>query len=373
MLIQADSAQKIAERLKEMPASEDDVFFVGVGEQCWADGNQLVSELKRTGRRFFGGVFPGVIWGGRHYEKACVVTQFQGAMEPFIIRSVSSGSCEIPDISRLKGIEKVRTAMLFVDGLSSNISGMLDRLQKAFGPSVRFVGGGAGSLSLRRFPVVFSEEGIFEDAAVVMPMSCRCSLGVRHGWKSLDGPFVANKTSGNVIREINYKDALSLYQEIIERDSGERLTADRFYELAMRYPLGIHVEGQEPIVRDPLLIDAQGHLVCCGEVEENTVISILKGNRMELIAAAAAAADDCLSQANGGVVTHAFVVDCISRVRFLGDYFERELDVINSKLALVAGGAEPRGVLTLGEIASYNAGGPRLFNKTTVLAVLRCN
>ncbi|MDD2237501.1 MAG: FIST N-terminal domain-containing protein [Kiritimatiellae bacterium] len=371
MLIQSDNARDIAGRLMEMPSSEGDVFFVGVGEQCWADGDQLVSELKRTGRRFFGGVFPGVIWGGRRYEKACVVTRLQGVMDPFFLRSVSSGSYEIPNLSGLKGIEQVQTVMLFVDGLSSNISGMLEGLRSAFGPSVRFVGGGAGSLSLRRFPVVFSAEGIFEDAAVVLPMACTCSLGVRHGWKSLDGPFVANKTSGNVIREINYKNALSFYREIVERDSKERLTADRFYELAMRYPLGIHVEGQEPIVRDPLLIDAQGHLVCCGDVEENTVISILKGNRMDLIEAAAEAADDCLSRADGASVTNAFVVDCISRARFLGDYFERELDVINSKLALAVGGPEPMGVLTLGEIASYDAAGPRLFNKTTVLAVLR--
>lgn len=370
MLIQADHPEEIVKRVMEIPANDEDVLFLGVGEQCWADGGRLAAELQKTGRRFFGGVFPGVIWGGRRYEKACVATRFQHAADPYIVRGIRSGACALPDLSGVIGESPVQSVMLFVDGLSPNISRLLKDLRAAYGPSVRFVGGGAGSLSLRRFPVVFSSEGIFEDAAVVLPLAAPCSLGVRHGWTTLDGPFVANKTNGNVLMEINYKDALPFYRSVIERDSGERLMPDRFYELAMRYPLGIHVEGQEPIVRDPLLVDDKGKLVCCGDIEQNTVISILKGNRMELIKAAAAAADDCLSHAAGDRVSNAFVVDCISRVHFLGDYFERELDVINSKLALAVGGPEPLGVLTLGEIASYDEAGPRLFNKTTVLAVL---
>lgn len=370
MLIQEEHVQGIVKRIMAMPCRETDVLFIALGEQCWFDVRQLVEELRQTGRRFFGGVFPGVIWGGRKYEKGCVAACLPDAMNPMIIKSISSGSYILPDLTGFSGSAAIRTAMLFVDGLSSNISILLRKLQHGLGPSVRFAGGGAGSISLRRFPVVFSREGVFQDAAVLVPLASECSLGIRHGWKTLAGPFVANKTQGNILHEINYKDALPFYRQIIERDAGDRLTADHFYELAMRYPLGIHVEHQEAIVRDPLMVDSEGHLVCCGDMEENTVISILKGNPVDLIRAAEDAADDCLNRAHGRTVTHAFVVDCISRVHFLGDYFERELDGINRRLAMAAGGPEPMGVLTLGEIASYDQEEPRLFNKTTVLAVL---
>ena len=370
MLIRAETVGGVISRVLSLPYHEKDILFIAMGEQCWVEAPQLVEELRKTGRRFFGGVFPGVIWGGRKYENGCVATCLPEAGEPIVIPSVSSGTYNLPELVGAQDLSLVKTAMILVDGLSPNISMLLSRLQRAFGPEVRFIGGGAGSISLRRFPVVFTRDGVFQDAAVVVPLAVECSLGIRHGWKRLAGPFVANRTQGNVLQELNFKEAFSFYRQIVERDSQECLTADRFYQLAMRYPLGIHVENQEDIVRDPLMLNGDGYPVCCGDIPESTVISVLKGDSMDLIHAAERAADDCLSKADGRSVSHALIFDCISRVHFLGGYFEREVDVINSRLALAAGRPEPMGVLTLGEVASYDQAEPRLFNKTTVLSVL---
>ncbi len=64
-----------------------------------------------------------------------------------------------------------------------------------------------------------------------------------------------------------------------------------------------------------------------------------------------------------------FIVDCISRVLFLGNDFTKEL----SQVAKIVRGkhedVEIFGVLSLGEISSYDKGYLEFFNKTIVVSL----
>ena len=52
------------------------------------------------------------------------------------------------------------------------------------------------------------------------------------------------------------------------------------------------------MIRDPLTVNENGELVCVGQVEENTLVSIMKGNKDSLIIAAEEAAIESMKKAN---------------------------------------------------------------------------
>lgn len=194
-------------------------------------------------------------------------------------------------------------------------------------------------------------------------------MGVRHGWKKLVGPIVATRTSQNTIFELNWTNAFEVYKEAIEEDSEQEIRSDNFFSIAKGYPFGIYKENQEDIVRDPISVDENGSLICVGEVPENTVLYILKGERNDLIASAQQATQDTL-QAPSIKINHLLVFDCISRTLFLEDRFPEELQAIDNQLKLRDLKATPYGVLSLGEISSYGEGLLEFFNKTIVVGTL---
>lgn len=126
-------------------------------------------------------------------------------------------------------------------------------------------------------------------------------------------------------------------------------------------------EGSECIVRDPIAVNEQGHLICVGEVPENTFLDVLKGKNQQLIEAAEQAAMEAADQA--GKPTAAMIIDCISRVLFLDENFEQEVQAVTKALHDKGVAPTMRGALTLGEISSFGEGFLEFFNKTTVVGL----
>ncbi|MCZ8107468.1 MAG: FIST C-terminal domain-containing protein [Burkholderiales bacterium] len=128
--------------------------------------------------------------------------------------------------------------------------------------------------------------------------------------------------------------------------------------------LGVHYVGGELVVRDPIARD--GHrLVCVGEVPQGAFVRILQGRPQALVEAAAAARRDAQQALPPGAgVRCALVIDCISRVLFLGEGFSDELRAISRP------GERTIGALTLGEIANRGRSCVEFHNKTAVVALL---
>jgi hypothetical protein len=200
-------------------------------------------------------------------------------------------------------------------------------------------------------------------------------LGVRHGWRELKGPYVVTRSRRNVIVQLNWKNALDLYRAAVESDLGAPLTVEGLFRLSPGYPFGLRKEGQEVVVRDPIAPGEGGTLVCVGDVPENAVLSILKGEAASLTAAAAQAAREAsagFSLRSGAGVRHCLLADCVSRAQFLGERFPAELAGISQALReeLGSAGGDAIGMLTLGEISSAGQGTLEFFNKTAVVAVV---
>lgn len=361
MYFPTTNAEEIVEIVCRMERKAEDVVLILLGEKDMPDVTLMISGLNKNGVNFFGGMFPGVIYDDRKYEQGAVIKVLPALAKPYLIKGLDTEKIELPNfISRPN---KKYTAFVLVDGLTSNIALFLSRLFDQLGNSVHYFGGGAGSLTLKQQPCLFTSEGFVQDAACVCFIKLQCNLGVAHGWKKLIGPIVATKTYKNVVKELNWKNAFEVYREIVKDDSGAKLVQDNFYDVAMRYSFGIYKEGAEDIVRDPIMTNEKGELICVGEVPENSLLNILKGEPDSLIQAAGQAAKEASSREICGNL----MVDCVSRSLFLGTDFARELSAVKENLVVAGEQGIPAGMLTLGEISSYGEVFLEFFNKTIVI------
>jgi len=344
--------------------------MVLVGEHEHGDLEQIASELRGLGIDFFGGLFPALIDEDRKHDGGALLIKLPAASAPILVTGLDKGSPHLPEVgSTAASIEGPTSAVVFVDGLTSSIARLLSELYGQVGNSINFVGGGAGSLSLRQEPCVFTRAGVFQDAAVITFLSQRSRVGVRHGWEHLAGPVIATRTSGNVIHELNWRSALDVYREAIEPHTGLTLTKENLFLASNAFPFGIFREGSEDVVRDPVALEDDGSLVCVGEVPENVVLHVLTGDAHSLIEAAGQAANDCC-RAPLERPTLAFIVDCVSRTIFLEGEFDAELAAVREPLQKLAPEMPMFGVLSLGEISSHGEGVLEFFNKTIVASVL---
>jgi hypothetical protein len=339
--------------------------LLSIGEHTDLDLDELISSLNKEGLTFMGGLFPKVIHGNSILDKGIVINTLNDIETLFVIENISAKNYSIPKVNFKENQDY--SLFTYVDGLTSNISHYLSKLYENYGMQTNYFGGGAGSLSLEQKPCVFSNNGIFKDAAVVCIMKMASKIGVRHGWSKVEGPFIVTKAEGNVIKEINWQNPFNVYKEVVEKHSGKTFTDDNFFDIAKGYPFGILKEDAECVVRDPLMVNESNELVCVGELEDNMVVDILNGNESSLINAAKIAAEDSVRQATKP--RKAILIDCISRILFLEDNFEKELNTITETIKKPYPDISIGGALTLGEISSYGEGFLEFYNKTVVVGL----
>ncbi len=364
MYIDSTQINIIVQSIKDY--SKNHTVLLSIAEASVIDLDLLINTLNKNNISFFGGIFPRVIHNKTLHEKGIVITTLHHVNDIHIIKNIASKDFSIPTINFKQNTSY--SILTFIDGLTSNISFYLSELYRQYGTHTSYFGGGAGSLSLQQQPCVFNNEGIFMDAAILCIMETKMHIGVKHGWKKIDGPIVATKTDRNVIQEINWMNAFDVYQSILKKDTDQNINIDNFFDIAKGYPFGIVKEHTECIVRDPIATNEKGELICVGEVLENTVLDVLKGENDSLIMSAKEAANNVVSQSNN--CTNAFIIDCISRVLFLEDQFSVELTNVVNVLENQQSFDQIHGALTLGEISSYN-GFLEFFNKTIVIGTFK--
>jgi len=178
-------------------------------------------------------------------------------------------------------------------------------LYENYGMQTNYFGGGAGSLSLEQMPCVFSNDGVFQDAAVFALLRMESRIGVRHGWNKVDGPFIVTKAEGNIIKEINWKNPFEVYKQVVETHSNKQFNDDNFFAAeSIKF-------AEKP--------------------------------------------------------RKAIIIDCISRILFLEDNFDKELNTITKTINDKFPDVTISGALTLGEISSYGEGFLEFYNKTVYL------
>lgn len=372
VLLKQINIGEIWEVILKIKPAKDEAVVILIAENSEIDIDDLIAFLNDKSIIFLGGVFPGVIYQNQRFNEGALLFTLPIAGRPQIIKDIDTCNFR-EDIKELETYivetDEKLTVLIFLDGLTSSNSRFIRGIHNYLGNSVNYFGGGAGSLTLTPKPCVFSNDGFFQHAAVIALVKMQSHLGVQHGWQEFKGPIVATKTIMNKVIELNWQNAFQIYKQALIDDIYEELNEQNFFEIAKGYPFGMIKENSEYIVRDPLAVNEKGELICIGEVPENSVLVILKGSKETLVKAAAKAVDGCL-KVDLSENKKVFIVDCISRVLYLEDNFQNELDVIHSSIHSLNKELTPFGILSLGEISSYGNDLIEFFNKTIVVGVL---
>lgn len=363
MLLTTNNLEEITSHIKEFV--QNDTALISVAEYTEIDVNNLIIELNKKGIRFIGGIFPMIIYNNDVSKKGIVVHRLHHVIDLSTIQNISKKNFSVSPIEFKNNT--AYSLITYVDGLTSNISHFLSTLYENYGMKTNYFGGGTGSLTLKQRPCVFSKDGFFQDAAVVCLMEMKSNIGVKHGWQKLDGPFIVTKAKNNIVEEINWENPYEIYKKIVEEDSGIKFSDSSFFDLANGYPLGIIKQGVDYIIRDPLTVKGNKSLICIGEVEENTMINIMKGDNSLLIKAAKDASVEIVSKAVNP--KNAIIIDCISRILYLKDEFKYELESVSHTIQDKFPNVSVSGALTLGEISSYGNGYIEFYNKTIVVGL----
>jgi len=330
--------------------------------------SQVDPLLQHTSRPVFGGIFPAIIHEKKSYTRGSLLIGLTVPVHVSIIQNISDAETDFETIledSIPEEFAHANTMFVFLDGFARRISSLIDDLFNIFGLETNYMGGGAGSLSFEKKPVIYTHEGLLEDAAVLALTQHRSGIGVSHGWQTIGGPYRVSQSDQNEIISLDWSPAFEIYREVVEAHSGKTFTKENFFDIAKAYPFGMTRLGSEKVVRDPISVSPDGTLTCVGEVPENEYVHILNGNRESLVSAAAEALDLGVSNfGNPDEGDFVFAIDCISRVLFLQEDFQQELEAMSRT------GLPLLGALTLGEIANSGHSHLEFYNKTSVIGLL---
>lgn len=317
----------------------------------------LIDELNTLDLPFFGGIFPEIIFENKRKQEGILIITLDYKVDNYLVNLDDEAKignqieliCDAID-------QNANTTWIFVDCFSSNKTILIESLYQNLGYTFTYVGGGAGSLSLEQIPAVFNNTGIYKNAAVLAFATTHLSLGVAHGWSPISDKLKVTKTNGNSIISFDWKPAVEVYTSIVEKHAKSKFDDKGFFELAKSYPLGMVKVGGDIIVRDPILIK-DNELVIVDRVNEGEFVQILNGDMNSLLEGAKNAKFLAHGNQNNKNV---FCIDCISRVLYMNDDFQEEIDIIRGNHSL-------NGVLTIGEIASNSQTFLEIYNKTTVV------
>jgi hypothetical protein len=362
------STGNFAQLLDEMDAHENvKSILIFACDANQFDPDQVDHHLQGAQSIIFGGIFPEILYEGKNYSRGTLLVGLPVAPELLVIPGLSDPSADYDDIieREFDRLSVGRTMFVWVDGLSSRISALIDALFNVFGLEQNYIGGGAGSLSFEQKPCLFTNQGLIADSALLALVDIESGIGVSHGWLPLSGPYRVTESESNVIKSLNWEPAFKIYQGVVEQASGKLFNDGNFFELAKAHPFGINRLGEEQIVRDPILVDDQGGLICVGEVPVESYVDILFGSTDSLIYAAG----NALHLAEEAYVgnpeqTVTLFIDCISRVLFLEEDFRLELAAVARENRTMIG------ALTLGEIANSGKDYLEFYNKTSVVGIL---
>lgn len=362
MYTDVDSILEFANWLAGEPLDPNEYWLILLSASHSEQVPELVEHLNGSGTRYFGALFPGLIDGADHHITGAICKRIHCLVPPCIIPLDDFNMDSLQGLPTLDMIEgQAVTLLCFPDCHASNISTFLTEIFNNYGNEINYFGSGAGYNDLRIAPTLFTAEGFAQNSVLVAFGVMSTRVSAKHGWRRIKGPFVATRTDGNIILEINWQPAEELYRSVLDPELADVPRQEFFTKVSSHYPLCIEKSGAEDVVRDPIGVTDEGGVICLSDVEEGAVMHLMHGAAEELKKAALEAVEDIAEQNSFNDV---LVCDCYSRVLLLGKRFKEELQAVSDNVGHYNAKVKPQGVIALGEIASDGNHVVELYNKT---------
>lgn len=316
--------------------------------------------LSKNNKPLIGGIFPEIIADGIRHETGFVLIPLRQAIAVESFESGTENANLVGELEKWTVQQSFEPSSIFcfLNAFWSKKTEFMIGMYDIFGPFVKYLGGGAGSLSFKSMPCLFANQKIVENAAVIGLMQEPMSIGVAHGWHPISEAIKVTETKGNSIISLNWRPAFEVYSEQISAHSQKNINQQNFFEIAKSYPLGLVNMEDEMLIRDPFATE-NGLLHIVDEVPEGEYIRIMHGDMNSLLSGAELAMTEMGENETSDQVN--LCIDCISRVLFMKDDFNKELAILNRNQPI-------NGILSIGEIANPGSSTLALFNKTVVTA-----
>ena len=318
----------------------------------------------------FGGIYPmishqetlikqgALIIGFKENYDVTVFTDLQNLKNEETLETLINTTLEAK-----KNLSGQNNFLMFYDALINNIENFIDCLFECLDHTISIAGGGAGNIDFIQNPCLFTNNGLLANAVLLVSLPRKLTTSVANGWTKLEGPFLVSEAHGKNVQSLNYQPAFEVYSQRIESISHHKFQDGNFFDIAKNFPLGIEDINNNLIVRDPILT-SNNQLQILGNIPVNSMAYILGSDTNNLIASSEKAAIKVFSSPTESTSQISMVFDCISRVVFMEDEFDKELQIISKYCP----SPSLFGVLSIGEIANSESSAIRLFNKSTVIS-----
>ncbi len=267
---------------------------------------------------------------------------------------------------------KIDLFVMIPEGLTGNGSAIVRGVQSVLGKNFPISGGSAGDDYLFKKTWQYMNGELLTDSVIGVGLSgdFAFGLGVRHGWEPIGLPLKVTKSEGAVLKELDGKPALKIYEDYFGKEA-EELIKEPIARMAYTYPLGMSVEGSnEFLIRDPVIANEKGEITLAGEIPQGKTVRLMIGDRDRAIAAAKDAAETALADLGGKNPQVVIMFNCMARNRLLGVRCSEENEAVQN---VFGPAAKMIGFYTYGEQGPLlgKKGTPAYFhNETMNLVVL---
>ena len=263
--------------------------------------------------------------------------------------------------------------IMFCDGASGNNTDILRGAQEILGTGFPIIGGGASDESCiqKTYQYVNNEIHVDSVTGILILGDIKLSIGKSCGWQPIGKPHKVTKARSNIIKEIDRKAAVGLYEEYFEK-SLEELKNEGIAKLGINYPIGIHLanKDKEYLIRVPLKIEENGSLILNADIREGEDISLMIGDKDLVLASARKAATEALNDIKNAKIKFALVFSDIARLLLLRKDADKEIDIVKE---VIGTNIPLLGCYTSGEYAPFDTAevkGQCYFNNHSISVVL---
>jgi len=327
--------------------------------------DQLDPVLQKYDNNILGAIFPQIVYKGKIYTKGVI----------FILLDELINIKTIPNIydrssinNQLKNIntQNIKSVFVFADALSKKIDILTYCLYENFGLFFNYFGAGAGNINHKNPYCIISNQGLCKQCAVIGFSKLKTSLGIKHGFNSYSTNLKVTKSSLNIIKEINYNDAYEEYKNTIIAIQPKLKDNYDFNKISKNYPIAIHkLHNNIYIIRDPILTDNKT-ITCIGNIDENSTISIMNGDKEDILTATKEAFIEAVEQCDFDTNLTLYFAGT-SRLYLLEDSIGLDIDMIAEDKKYIMG------ALCLGEIANIRDTVLEFHNRATVIVKVQTN
>lgn len=230
--------------------------------------------------------------------------------------------------------KEISILISILEGLTGNGAAIVRGMQSILGEHLPIIGGSAGDDFAFKKTFVYYQDQVLNDAAIGLGLSGQFSwgIGVKHGWEPIGLPMKVTKSEGAVLKELDNKPALKIYEDYFGKKA-EELIKEPIARMAYTYPLGTSVEGSdELLIVDVVIANEKGEITCAAEILQGSEVRLMLGDPEKAIVAAREAAENALEGLKGKEPKAIFVFDCMARHKLLGIKRGEEIKAIQDVL-----------------------------------------